>query len=129
MLCSLGTGLNGGFGSDVCEDDGSRDAGPAAPLNPRSPEVDFFLGLDFDLADMGSRVITRALGAGRGAMSILSMRISRLSQDIEGVMVVGRVRVDVIMYDIVPRSNYKTPLETDTVSKIREGGGIGQDRR
>lgn len=56
MLCSLGTGLNGGFGSDVCEDDGSSDAGPAAPLNPRSPEVDFFLGLDFDLADMGSRV-------------------------------------------------------------------------
>jgi hypothetical protein len=50
-----------------------------------------------DLRDMGSREITRGLGSGIGAMSIVSIRNTFVSHDVVGEIVVGRVSVDVNM--------------------------------
>lgn len=55
------------------------------------------LPLDFDRLDTGSRVTIRALGAGKGAMSIFSNRLIRLRHERVGFIVVGLVRVDVSM--------------------------------
>lgn len=51
----------------------------------------------FDLVrfETGSSVTMRALGAGKGAMSIFSKKLTRLRQVIVGFIVVGRVMVDV----------------------------------
>jgi hypothetical protein len=56
--------------------------------------------------DMGSKDIIRGFGSGMGAMSIDSMRLTFVSHDAVGDMVVGRVMVAVNMYDTVPRSNF-----------------------
>ena len=53
------------------------------------------LPLDFDRLETGSRVTILALGAGKGAMSMFSIRLIRLRQDKVGFIVVGLVRVDV----------------------------------
>lgn len=56
---------------------------------------DFTFALDLERLDTGSRVTMRALGAGKGAISIFSSRLIRFRQVRVGFMVVGRVRVDV----------------------------------
>lgn len=95
-LTLLGEGLSGGRGS--------TDA--AAPLTGVSMEevsgaavaselVDLAFALDLERFETGSRVTMRALGAGKGAMSMFSRRLTRLRQVRIGFMVVGRVRVDV----------------------------------
>ena len=71
------------------------------PLTNRSLEscgswlADFFNALGLERLETGSRVTMRALGAGKGDMSILSKRFMRLRHEIVGFMVVGFVRVDV----------------------------------
>lgn len=47
----------------------------------------------------------RALGAGKGAISMFSRKLTRLRQETVGFIVVGLVSVDVSIYEIVPRSN------------------------
>jgi hypothetical protein len=54
---------------------------------------------------IGSRVTTRDGGGLIGAMSMGSMKRTLKSQCVTGDIVVGRVSVDVIMYEIVPLSN------------------------
>lgn len=61
----------------------------------------FFLGF----RDMGSKDMTRDRGTPSGPMSTDSTRLIFLSQLDVGLMVVGRVMVEVIMYDMVPLSN------------------------
>ena len=56
---------------------------------------DLGFALDLERLDTGSRVTIRALGAGKGAISIFSRRLTRFRQVRIGFMVVGRVRVDV----------------------------------
>ena len=95
-LTLLGEGLSGGLASTE----------GAAPLIGVSIEVlsgaavaselvDFVLLLVFERFEMGSNVTIRALGAGNGAMSMFSRRLTRLRQVSVGFMVVGRVRVEV----------------------------------
>lgn len=57
---------------------------------------DFCFALDLERLDTGSRVTMRALGAGKGAISIFSSKLIRFRQVRVGFMVVGRVRVEVI---------------------------------
>ena len=59
-----------------------------------------------DLFERVSTEIVRGFGRGIGAISIASTSLIRLQQVEVGDIVVGRVMVDVIMYEIVPRSNY-----------------------
>lgn len=95
-LTLLGEGLSGGLVST----DG------AAPLIGVSTEavsgpgvasefVDLAFPLGFERLEIGSNVTIRALGAGKGAMSIFSRRLTRLRHVSVGFMVVGRVRVEV----------------------------------
>lgn len=95
-LTLLGDGLSGGRWSTE----------PAAPLTGVSMEEvsgaavvseagDLDFALDLDRLETGSRVTTRALGAGNGAISMFSSKFTRLRQVSVGFMVVGRVRVDV----------------------------------
>lgn len=58
--------------------------------------MDFVFDFVLDRFEIGSREMTRGLGAGRGAISIVSRSITRLSQEIAGEIVVGLVRVEVI---------------------------------
>jgi hypothetical protein len=92
----LGDGLSGGLVSTE----------GAAPLIGVSIEdvsgaavaselVDLALPLVFERFEIGSNVTIRALGAGNGAMSMFSRRLTRLRQVSVGFMVVGRVRVEV----------------------------------
>ena len=67
--------------------------------------IDLAFALDLERFETGSSVTMRALGAGKGAISIFSRKLTRLRQDMVGFMVVGRVRVDVRAYPMVPRSN------------------------
>ena len=60
---------------------------------------------DFDFLETDSREITRGFGCGNGAMSMVSTRESLRSHLEVGEMVVGRVKVDVRRYEMVPRSN------------------------
>lgn len=55
--------------------------------------------------EMGSRDIIRGLGASRGPMSTVSIKLTFLSQLDVAAIEVGRVIVERIIYDIVPRSN------------------------
>ena len=92
----LGEGLSGGLVSTegaapligVSTEDVS---GPAVA----SEFVDFAFPLGFERLETGSKVTMRALGAGKGAMSIFSKRLTRLLHVRVGFMVVGRVRVEV----------------------------------
>lgn len=95
-LTLLGEGLRGGRLS--------TDA--AAPLTGVSMEAVSGAAVASELVDLafvfglvrfetGSSVTMRALGAGKGAMSMFSKRLTRLRQVIVGFMVVGRVMVDV----------------------------------
>lgn len=63
----------------------------------RSVPVDFDLALDLERRETGSKVTTRGLGAGNGAMSIFSRKLTRLRHERVGFIVVGFVRVDVSM--------------------------------
>jgi hypothetical protein len=60
-----------------------------------SEATDLALAFDLERFEIGSRVTMRALGAGNGAMSIFSRRLTRLRQVSVGFIVVGRVRVEV----------------------------------
>jgi hypothetical protein len=60
------------------------------------------------LREIGSKDITLGLGSGIGATSMTSISETLVSHEDVGEMVVGRVSVDVSIYDIVPRSNYVT---------------------
>lgn len=62
----------------------------------------------------GSRVMVRGFGGYRGEISIRSTKYTFRSQVIVGDIVVGRVSVAVIMYVIVPRSNYNAVLAVHT---------------
>lgn len=95
-LTLLGEGLSGGLVST----DG------AAPLIGVSIEdvsgaavasefVDLAFPFGFERLEIGSNVTIRALGAGKGAISIFSRRLTRLRHVRVGFMVVGRVRVEV----------------------------------
>lgn len=57
--------------------------------------------------DIGSRKMVRGRGGGMWLMSILSESKMRVSHEVVGAIAVGLVNVAVIMYDIVPRSNYE----------------------
>lgn len=57
--------------------------------------VDLAFALDLERFETGSRVTMRALGGGKGAMSIFSKRLTRRRHVRIGFMVVGRVMVDV----------------------------------
>lgn len=96
LLCSLGTGLRGGLVSELC-DEGSTEEDTLLPVDICSPDVDFVLDFVFDRFDIRSRETTRGLGMGKGAMSTVSRNMTRLSQDMAGEIVVGRVKVEVIM--------------------------------
>lgn len=96
-LTLLGDGLNGGRWSTE----------PAAPLMGVSIDdvsgaavvsegvVDLAFAFDLERLDTGSIVTMRALGAGKGAISMFSSMFTRLRQVRVGFMVVGRVRVEV----------------------------------
>lgn len=56
--------------------------------------------------DIGSREIVRGFGGFIGPMSTVSTRDIFWSQLDVGAIEVGRVIVEVIIYEIVPRSNY-----------------------
>lgn len=70
-----------------------------------STEEDLCFNFAFERFETGSRETTRGFGAGNSAISISSSTVTRLWQDMVGDMVVGLVKMDVIMYEIVPRSN------------------------
>lgn len=76
--------------------------------------IDLAFALDLERFEIGSRVTMRALGAGNGAISIFSRKLTRLRQDMVGFMVVGRVRVDVRAYPMVPRSNWEAELHVSS---------------
>lgn len=113
-LASLGAGLPGPSLSSVTPS--SSDFRPVFAKLPFSTSllvvsvpvlVRFgLLVLARALRDIGSSEITRDLGSGICAMSIASMRYTLVSHDVVGDMVVGRVSVEVNMYEIVPRSNW-----------------------
>ena len=56
---------------------------------------------------MGSNEMMRGFGSAIGAISIESIKLTFVSHDVAGEIVVGRVNVAVSMYDTVPRSNCK----------------------
>ena len=60
------------------------------------------------LRDIGSRDITLGFGSGTGAISTISTKLIFTSLDDVGEMVVGRVKVAVSIYAMVPRSNCVT---------------------
>src|SRR5215469_8529494 len=64
-----------------------------------------FLCLLFPRREIGSREMTRGLGWYNVAISMFSWYPILQSQVIVGDIVVGRVRVALIIYEIVPRSN------------------------
>jgi hypothetical protein len=64
-----------------------------------------FLCLLFPRREIGSREMTRGLGWYNVAMSMFSWYPILQSQVMVGDIVDGRVRVALIMYEIVPRSN------------------------
>lgn len=57
--------------------------------------VDLALAFDLERFETGSRVTMRALGAGKGAISMFSNRLTRRRHVRVGFIVVGRVRVEV----------------------------------
>lgn len=60
-----------------------------------SDPTDRLFALDLDRFDTGSRVTIRALGAGKGEISMFSRRLTRRRQERVGFMVVGLVNVAV----------------------------------
>jgi len=68
-----------------------------------------FLCLLFPRREIGSREMTRGLGWYNVAISMFSWYPILQSQVIVGDIVVGRVRVALIIYEIVPRSNCHEP--------------------
>lgn len=58
-----------------------------------------------DFLESVSTDTMRGLGCWSGAMSTVSTNCTCRSQVVVGDMVVGRVNVEVIIYEIVPRSN------------------------
>jgi hypothetical protein len=95
-LTLLGEGLSGGLISTEGD----------APLIGVSTEVvsgpavasefvDWAFPFGFERRAIGSNVTIRGLGAGKGAMSMFSRRLTRLLHVRVGFMVVGRVRVEV----------------------------------
>lgn len=74
--------------------------------------------------DIGSKDIMRGLGSGMGAMSMDSIRLTFVSHDAVGDMVVGRVIVAVNMYDIVPRSNFGSGQQQLTHEKLERPTSI-----
>lgn len=69
------------------------------------PVFDFALLL-LDRREMGSKDIVRGFGGVRSPTSTVSMRFTFRSHDEVAAIEVGRVIVDLITYEIVPRSNY-----------------------
>lgn len=101
-LTLLGAGLRGGRLSILLPPwaDGSMES-----VSGASDPADLAFAFDLDRRVIGSRVTTRGLGGGKGAMSMFSRTLTRLRHVEVGLIVVGLVRVDVSIYDIVPRSN------------------------
>ena len=93
LLNSLGAGLRGTGGSDSLGD------GSSEYLMPEicSADAPFVLDHVLDFFETGSREITRGFGAASDAISMTSRRVTLLSHDMVGCMVVGRVRVEVII--------------------------------
>ena len=95
-LTLLGEGLRGGLVSmegvaPLIGVSTEAVSGPAVA----SEFVDLAFPLDFERFEIGSNVTIRALGAGKGAMSMFSRILTRLRHVSVGFMVVGRVRVEV----------------------------------
>lgn len=114
LLRTLVTGLSGGLESEQLGDTSTV----FVPFDVRSPDFDF-PDLVLILLEIGSNDITFGFGTGMGAISMGSRRTILLSQDNVGEMVVGRVRVEVIMYDMVPRSNYSQENETLALARTK----------
>lgn len=95
-LTLLGDGLSGGLvsteGAAPLIGVSIEDVSGAAVVSELG---DLALFLVFERFEIGSNVTMRALGAGKGAISIFSKRLTRLRQVRVGFIVVGRVRVEV----------------------------------
>lgn len=123
-LTLLGDGLSGGRSADasvklfgVCIDKFS-----GAVVVSEDADLDFVLGLV--RFDTGSSVTMRALGAGNGAISMFSRRLTRFRQETVGFIVTGRVKVDVSEYEIAPRSNCSRFVSTDRCKNNVAGSHI-----
>lgn len=72
-------------------------AGWSSAESAMSDPADLLFALDLERFETGSRVTMRALGAGKGEISMFSRKLTRLRQESVGFMVVGLVRVAVSM--------------------------------
>lgn len=73
------------------------------------------------VADLFERVSTdtvRGFGCGNGAISMVSVRLIRQEQFRVGEIVIGRVMVEVIIYEMVPRSNYQSTISLCDLKKL-----------
>jgi hypothetical protein len=92
-LTLLGAGLRGGRWSEVAVPPFTESS-----IDPDSGASDVAVlafPLDFERREIGSRVTTRALGAGKVEISMFSSKLIRLRHETVGFIVVGFVRVDV----------------------------------
>lgn len=76
-----------------------------------------------DFFETGSNDTTRGLGAGKCAILMFSRTVIRRWQEMVGLIVMGRVKVAVITYEMVPRSNCRQTgwSRTSLVLKIEQG--------
>jgi hypothetical protein len=124
-LVSLGEGLSGASPSPTTLFNSDTlplfvDSALSSAFDPTFRAGDRFRdGFVRALREIGSSDITLGLGMGIGATSTTSISETGVSHDDVGEMVVGRVSVDVSIYDMVPRSNYATLLARNVASRFR----------